>query len=113
VVDQVAEQAVQGGLAVELVEDQPHRRLDLLVGVDRPLARGEPDVADRGQAQEVAATGLVELALIHPLLDHVELCFAHHAVQAEQEPVVVVGRVVGRVGVGQEHPESGTELEVR
>src|SRR2546421_730167 len=65
VVDQVAEQAVQGGLAVEPVEDQPHRRLDLLVGVDRPLAGGQPDVADRGHAEEVAAAGLVELALVH------------------------------------------------
>ena len=30
---------------------------------------------------------------------------------AEQEPVVVVGRVVDGVGVGQEHPETGAELE--
>ena len=40
VVDQVAEQAVQRRLAVELVEDQSDGRLDLLVGVDRPLAAG-------------------------------------------------------------------------
>jgi hypothetical protein len=111
VVDQVTEQAVQGRLPVELIEDQPHRRLDLLVGVDGPLARSEPDVADRGHAQEVAAAGLVELALIHAFLDNMKSCFAHHAVQAEQEPVVVVGRVVDRVGVGQEHAEPGTELE--
>ena len=33
------------------------------------------------------------------------------APQAEQEPVVVVGRVVDRVGIGQQHAEPGAQLE--
>ena len=106
--DQVAEQAVQGRLPVELIEDQPDGRLHLLVGVDGPLARGEADVADRGHAHQRPAAGLVELALIHAFLEDMKLRLAHHAVQAEQEPVVVVGRVVDRLGVGQEDAEAGT-----
>ncbi len=104
-VDQVAEQAVQRRLAVELIEDQPHGHLDLLVGVDRPLAGGGPDVADRGRAQQLAAAGLVELALIHAFLENMKLRLAHHAVQPQEEAIVVVGRVVDPVDVGQEDPE--------
>ena len=72
---------------------------------------GEPDVADRGRAEQLAAAGLVQLALVHPLLEDVKLRLAHHPVQAEQEPVVVVGRVVDPVGVGQQHAEAGAQLQ--
>ena len=51
VVNQVPEQSVQRGLAVELVEDQPDHGLDLLVGIDRPFAAGEADVAERRRAE--------------------------------------------------------------
>ena len=61
--------------------------------------------------EQLAAAGLVELALVHPLLEDVKLRLAHHAVQAEQEPVVVVGRVVEPVGVGQQHAEAGAQLQ--
>ena len=44
---QVAEQPVQAPLAIELVEDQPHHVLGLLVGVEGQPAAGLADVADR------------------------------------------------------------------
>lgn len=40
-----------------------------------------------------------------------KLCIDQHYIQAGLEPVVVVGRVVDRVGVGLEHAEAGAELE--
>ena len=43
---------------------------------------GEPDVADRRGAEQLAAAGLVQLALVHPLLEDVKLRLAHHPVQA-------------------------------
>jgi hypothetical protein len=108
--DQVAEGPLESRLAVELVEDQPHRIPDLFVGVDHPHARGQADGADRRRAQEFAAAGLVELALVHPLLEDRKFCLAHHAVQAQEEAVVVVGRVVQPVGAGQQGVGSSTEL---
>jgi hypothetical protein len=88
-----------------------HRRLDLLVRVDRPLAGEQPDVADRGRTQQLTSSGLVELALIHPLLEDMKLRLAHHPVQAEQEAVVVIRRIIQAVGVGQECPEACTQFQ--
>ena len=39
-----------------------------------------------------------------------KFCLAHHPVQPEQEAIVVIGRVVEPVGVGQERAEPGTQL---
>jgi len=38
--DQVSEQAEYCSLAVKLLEDQPHHRLDLLIGIDERLTAG-------------------------------------------------------------------------
>ena len=84
--------------------------LDLLVGVDRPRAGGA-DVADRRGAQQLAAAGLVQLALVHPLLQDVELRLVHDPVQTQQQTVRMFGRVVHPVGVGQQHPVPAAQLK--
>ena len=109
--DEVAEQAVERPPAIELVEDQANRGLDLLVGVDLEGARRASDIADRRQAVELAPPRLVPLAAIHAILEDMKLRLAHDAGQAEQEPVVVVGRVVEAIGVGQERAESRAQLQ--
>jgi hypothetical protein len=38
-------------------------------------------VHDRRRAQEVAAAGLVELTLVHPFLEDMKVCLAHHAMR--------------------------------
>jgi hypothetical protein len=80
-------------------------------GVDGPLPRRQPDVADGRAADQFAAPGLVQLALVHPLLEDVQFGLAHGALQPEQESVVVVARVVEPVGVRQQDPEAGARLE--
>ena len=52
--DEIAEQAVERPLTVELVEDQADGGLDLLVGVDLEGARGASEIADRRQAVDLA-----------------------------------------------------------
>src|SRR5258708_12200806 len=47
VMHQVAEQPVQAPLAIELVEDDPHHLLRLLVGVEGQPAAGLAPIADR------------------------------------------------------------------
>ena len=77
VMHQVTQQAMHRALAVELVEDQPHHRLDLLVRIDGRFAAGQRDVANGRRAKQLAAAGLVEPALVHPFLEDVQLGLAH------------------------------------
>src|SRR3954470_19939309 len=53
----------------------------------------------------------VSQPLVHPRAQDVQLGFAHRALQPEQEPVVVVGRVVEPVLVGQQRAEDGAQLQ--
>ena len=96
---------------VELVEDQADDVLGLLVRVERDLAGRRLDVPDRDADDQLAAPGLVQLPLIHPLLEDMQFCLAHHAGQAEDQAIRILGRVVHPVGVGEQDAEPGTELE--
>jgi hypothetical protein len=78
--------------------------LRLLVGIQDGLAGRAADVADRQRDGQLAALGLGEPARQHPLPDQVQLCLAHRPLQAQQQPVVVIGRVVDAVGIGEQHP---------
>jgi hypothetical protein len=86
----------------ELGEDQPHHRLDLLVGVQGRLTRGAAHRAGRQRDGQLSPPCLGLLAGQHPLLEQVQLGLAHRSLQPQQQPVVVVDRVVDAVGVGQQ-----------
>jgi hypothetical protein len=109
--DQVAQQPVQAGLAVELVEDQPDHGLDLLVGVQGQGAVGQFDGADGRVAEQLAAPRLVQLALIHPVLEGVQFGLAQGALQPQQKAVVEVGGVVQPVGVSQQDAQAGAQSQ--
>jgi hypothetical protein len=76
---QVAQDRVERAQLLELPEDQPHHLLDLFVRVERHLARWPPHVADRQRDRELPAPCLVQPALVHPLLQDVQLGLAHGA----------------------------------
>jgi len=95
-------------LTLEFLEDQSDRGLDLLVGVDLEGTRRAPDITDRRQAVEFAASRLVPLALIHSIFENMKFRFAHDSGEPKQKPVVVVGRVIEPVGVGQERAKAST-----
>jgi hypothetical protein len=109
--DQVTEHAVNGALAVELIEDQPDDGLGLLVGVERYLPGGMLDVAGRRRHHQLASAGLVQLALVHPALEDVQLGLAHHPRQPEQQPIRILVGVVQHVGIRKQHAEAGAQLE--
>ena len=78
----------------------------------RPLRiTAVPDVADRSQAEQRATAGLVQLALVHPLLQGVQLRLVHHAVQAQQQSIRMVGGVEDTISIGEQHPIAATEFE--
>ena len=109
--DQGPQDAVDRPLPVELVEDQADDVLDLLVRVERDLPGRRLDVPGRDADDQLPATGLVQLPLVHPLLEDVQLRLVHHAGQPEQQAIRVIGRVVHPVGVGEQDAEAGAQLE--
>ena len=61
--------------------------------------------------KEFAALGLVQPASLQSISHSNKLKFADRSLQAEQEPVVGVLRVVDAVLVREERPEDGTHLQ--
>ena len=109
--DQGPQDAVDRPLPVELVEDQADDVLGLLVGVERDQTGRQLDIPGRDADDQLPAAGLVQLPLMHPLLEDVELGLVHHPGQAEQEAIRVIRRVIHPVGVGEQDAEAGAELE--
>ena len=93
---------MQAALAIELVEDQPHHLLSLLVGVEGQPAAGFAYIADRRVVEQLAAAGLVQSPLVHPEAQEVELGLAHDTLQTQEQTVVEVGRVVQVIVVAQQ-----------
>ena len=112
VAHQVAEHGSDGTQFVELVEDHADDMLDLLVWVQLELVAGtRADIAGRGGGELLTAAGLVQPRLIEPLSQEVQLGLAHCPLEPQQQPVVVQGRVVDAVHVGQERVKDRTPLQ--
>ncbi|HMF36059.1 MAG TPA: hypothetical protein VKF17_05445 [Isosphaeraceae bacterium] len=108
---QVAEHGADRTEFVELVEDQPDDELDLLVGVQGDPVAGQPDVAGGNHGEQLTTAGLVQPPVIEPLLQEVQLGLAHGPFQPHQQPIVVQGRVVDAVLVGQQGVENRAPLQ--
>ena len=103
--EQVAEDLADRAQAPELVEDQSNDGTHLLVRVEVEPAAWGADVADRRVQEDLAAADLVEQPLAHPSPEEVELGLGHNPGQTEEEPIVVVGRVIQPVLIRQDSPE--------
>src|SRR3954454_14792747 len=95
----------------EFGENQLQAGLHLLIGIadDRPGAVvGQPG----RQGNPQLATGrFLALALMQAQADLVQLGFTHDPRQAEQQPVMVGGRIVKALAVGQDHAEQRAQFE--
>jgi len=110
VVDQPAQHPVQRAELGELGEDQPHHGLDLLVGIQHRLPRRSAHIAGRQTDGQLPPPCLGLLAGQHPLLEQMQLGLTHRPLQPQQQPVVVVHRVVDAVGIGQQRPSQRAQL---
>ena len=108
---QVTQQAADRALPLELLEDQPHRALHLRVGVEGKGTIRRLDVADRRMVVDLAAAGLVQQALVHPVAQQVEFRFAHGSFESQQQAIVVLGRIIDAVLIGEQGLEDGAEVE--
>ena len=61
-----------------------------------------PDQPDRQPAAQFAAVGLVPDPAVQAGPQHVQLCFGHGSLHAQQHPVVEQPRMVDAVGVGEQ-----------
>jgi hypothetical protein len=102
VIGEPAQDPVDRADLVELVEDEPDDLADPLVRVQHDLAGGPTHIAQRQRELQLPAPCLVEPAREHPLLDPVQFRRAHRPLQPEQQPVVVVGRIVDSIGIRQQ-----------
>ena len=111
VLDQVGHHLADRPEAIEQVEDQTDRRLRLLVGIEDDLARGTAHVADGHGFAEFAPTRLGFPARQHPCLEDMKLGFRHRSFQTQKEAIVVVGRIIHPVGVGDQRVEQRADLQ--
>ena len=87
-------------------EDQVHRLLDLLIGIQHELAGGVVDQPGGWPVAELAGLGLLELGSQQPRPNPVQLGGAHGALDPQDQAVVVLGGIINAVfvddeGVGQ------------
>ena len=89
---------------VEQVEDQAHHAAHLLIRVQHHLPGGTAGEPGRQRHRQLAAAGLGDPPGPHPLPDQVQLSLADRALEPQQQPVVVPGRVINAVQVAQQRP---------
>ena len=97
--------------AGEQGEYMSDRLLHTGIRVEHDFAGRVVDQPDRQRHLQLAAAGLGPLAADEAGPDEVQLGLAHGALQAEQQPVVEVGRIVEPVLVADQCRRHGTNLQ--
>ena len=96
----------------ELGKDLADGGGDSFVRVERNLAvLLAPDKADRQAAPEFAACRLIANAAIEARAQYVQLCFAHGALQAQQQPVIEHRRVIEAVAIADQRVGEAGEID--
>ncbi len=111
VVSQEAQHRVDRAQPLEQVKDQADHRLDLLIRIQDHLTRGAAHETGGQRHGQLSPPRLGQPPRPHPLFNQVQLGLADRPLQPQQEPVIVVGRVVYPVRIGQQGPRQGTQLK--
>jgi hypothetical protein len=61
--------------------------------------------------KQFAALRLIAFACFQAAVQHVQLRFAHRALESQQKAVIVIARVVHAVGVSQQRPEDRAQFQ--
>ena len=65
----------------------------------------------RKRHSQLAAPGLLPLALMKPNLDLVQFRLTHDPRQAQEQPVMIRSRIVQTFAIGNQHTKQRAELE--
>jgi len=85
--------------------------LNLLVRVENRLVLSIVEKADGQGTLELAAAGLVQDPALQPSPQHVQFCFAHGPLQAQQEAIVEVRWVIDAVFIKNERVGERADLQ--
>ncbi len=96
---------------LEQLKDQPDHGAHLLVRIQHHLAGGTAHQPGRQRHGQLTAPGLGDPPGPHPLLDQVQLSLADRALEPQQHPVVVLGRVIDAVWVAQQRSRQCAQLQ--
>lgn len=97
--------------ATKCLEDQPDGGLDVLVRIEHETPACVVDESQRRIHPELPSPRLVELPTEEPGTQHMQLGLAHRALQAEQQTVIEVARIVEAILVKDERLSQRTDLE--
>lgn len=111
VIRQETQHRVHGPQPVEQIEHQPDDRLDLLIGIERDQTIAPTHEPGRQRHRELSAPRLRDPARPHPLLDEMQLGFADGSLEPQQQPVVVLGRVIDPFRVAQQRTRERAQLK--
>src|SRR3954466_3984670 len=100
-----------GAGALEGAEQHANGALDACVGIEPDALVRIVDESDRQPHPELAALGLVEDPAAQPRAQYVELGFTHRALEAEQQAVVEVRRVVHAVLIEDQRARQRADFE--
>ena len=92
--------------SLESIEQQAHRTLNLLVGIQNQPPQRIVCKTDRRPQEEFSPARLVQDSTLQPRSQNMAFGFAHRAFQTEQKPVIEVSWIVDAVfiqdqGIGQ------------
>ena len=90
---------------------RPDHAAHLLVRIQHHLPGGTAHQPGRQRHRQLAAAGLGDPPGPHPLPDQVQLSLADRALEAQQQPVVMLGRVIDAVQVAQQRPGQRAQLQ--
>ena len=93
------------------IKHQTDRRLRLLIWIKDDLPARAAHISHRHRPAEFASPGLGQTAFQHPCLEDMQFGFRHRSLQAEQQTVIVVRRIIHPIDVGDERIEQRANLK--
>ena len=87
-----------------------HDPWGLVLGSERVIAVGSPAIPQRGMSQQVTTPSRGAPPCPPPAVQAVECRCAHQTTPPSQEPIVVGGRRIAAIGLGQPRPNDGAEV---
>lgn len=108
---QIPQPSLPTALLLDDSNDEPNEALRLLIRIPLIVPSGAAHVAQGRMIQELTASRLVPHAFKHPACEDVAFRFAHHPPQPQPQAIIVVGRLIETIRLGQQGPQEGPEFE--
>jgi hypothetical protein len=109
--DQIAHHLADRSQALKQIEHQADRGLCLLIRVKHNLARRAAQISHRHCLAEFTAPRLGFAPLQHAGFEDVQFCLRHRSFEPQQQTIIVVGRIIYPIGIGDQRIEKSTDFQ--